>query len=634
MHAEHGNRVWRWAGIVVLAAVLAWGLGSGFQMDAQNAAAAQAAQATGNFHLKAGDHVVFFGDSITDQRLYTTFVETFAVTRFPGVDVKFTHSGWGGDRVTGGGGGSIRTRLMRDVVAYKPTVVTVMLGMNDGRYRAFDQQIFDIFSSGYRNIVQTLKKEVPGVRITAIQPSPYDDVTRAPAFKGGYNATLLRYSDFLAELARTEGIHTADLNKPLVAMLATAKAADAKLAEQIIPDRVHPRGSGHLIMAEQLLKAWGAPSLVSAVEIDAAKKQVGRAENATVTEASFTNGIAWTQLDAALPMPVDMTDEVVALAANSSGFQETLNRQMVRVRGLPAGNHTLYIDGDVAGTYTAKELADGVNLAGVQTPMWAQATKVHQLTLTRANVHNTRWRSIQVPLEEEKPASIDAAIAALDKLSEELRQQQRAAAKPVPHRFEVKPGESGFQPIFNGKDLSGWHISQTNHHGTTQAWKVEDGAITGTQDRPGHGGILLTDKKYKNFEISLEVKPDFSCDGGLFLRSSEKGEAYQVMLDYLDGGAVGGIYGERLEGVRGVSPNWRDYWTANQWNHLRARIEGDVPHIRVWMNGVQIVDWKDTANHLPGGATDGHIAVQVHAGNRWIPGGKHRFRNIQVRELP
>jgi hypothetical protein len=83
-----------------------------------------------------------------------------------------------------------------------------------------------------------------------------------------------------------------------------------------------------------------------------------------------------------------------------------------------------------------------------------------------------------------------------------------------------------------------------------------------------------------------------------------------------------------------VSPNWRDYWTANQWNHLRARIEGDVPHIRVWMNGVQIVDWKDTANHLPGGATEGHIAVQVHVGNRWIPGGKHRFRNIQVRELP
>lgn len=586
------------------------------------------------FHLKGGDHVVFFGDSITDQRLYTTFVETYAVTRFPTMDVRFTHSGWGGDRVTGGGGGGIQTRLARDVIAYKPSVVTIMLGMNDGRYRAFDQQIFDIFSSGYKGIVKTLKTELPGVRITAIQPSPYDDVTRAPNFKGGYNSTLLRYSEFLAELAASEGLQIADLNRPVAAMLVSAKASDAALAEKILPDRVHPGPAGHIVMAEQLLKSWGAPSLVSSVDIDAAKKQVASSQNTTVTEPVFEGSVAWTQLDASLPMPVDMSDPVMALAVNSSGFMDHLNRQTLRVAGLPAGNHTLLIDGEAVGTYTAKQLADGVNLAAVETPMWAQATKVHDLTLTRAAIHNTRWRNVQVPLEEEKPASINATIAALDKLSEELRQQQRAAAKPVAHRFELVPGESGFTSIFNGKDLSGWHISKTNHHGQTQGWTVEDGAITGTQDRPGHGGILLTDKTYKNFEISLDVNPDFSCDGGLFLRSTEKGEAYQVMLDYLDGGAVGGIYGERLTGVNGVSPNWREYWKRSGWNHLRARIEGDVPHIQVWMNGIQIVDWKDTENHLPGGATDGHIAVQVHAGNRWIPGGKHRFRNIEVRELP
>ena len=60
------------------------------------------------FHLKNNDRGVFFGDSITDQRLYTTFVETYVVTRFPGRQVTFVHSGWGGDRVTGGGGGGIK----------------------------------------------------------------------------------------------------------------------------------------------------------------------------------------------------------------------------------------------------------------------------------------------------------------------------------------------------------------------------------------------------------------------------------------------------------------------------------------------------------------------------------------------
>ncbi len=192
----------------------------------------------------------------------------------------------------------------------------------------------------------------------------------------------------------------------------------------------------------------------------------------------------------------------------------------------------------------------------------------------------------------------------------------------------------GFTPIFNGKDLSGWHISQVNHHGNTQAWKVEDGVLTGTQDKPGNGGILLTDKKYKNFEVYIEINPDFGCDSGLFLRSNERGQAYQVMLDYLEGGAVGGIYGEGLRGVKGDrAEKWKEVWKKGEWNSIRARIEGDVPRIQVWLNGTQIVDWTDTANHLPDGATEGMIAVQVHGGKRWVEGGKHRFRSIAVKEL-
>ena len=58
-----------------------------------------------------------------------------------------------------------------------------------------------------------------------------------------------------------------------------------------------------------------------------------------------------------------------------------------------------------------------------------------------------------------------------------------------------------------------------------------------------------------------------------------------------------------------------------------------MPHIQVWLNGIKITDWRDTANHVAGGAVDGMVAVQVHGGNRWIPGGKHRFRNIAIREF-
>jgi hypothetical protein len=194
---------------------------------------------------------------------------------------------------------------------------------------------------------------------------------------------------------------------------------------------------------------------------------------------------------------------------------------------------------------------------------------------------------------------------------------------------------AGFTPIFDGKDLAGWHISVKTGHGTSQAWKAENGMITGTQDKPGNGSILLTDRKYRNFEVFLELKPDWGCDGGLFLRSNEKGQAYQVMLDYLPTGAVGGVYGEGLQNVKTDLPaDWEKHWKKGEWNTIRARIEGDVPHITVWMNGDRITDWTDTANHAAGGATDGMIAVQVHGGDRCTPGLFHRFRNIAVKELP
>jgi Domain of Unknown Function (DUF1080) len=214
----------------------------------------------------------------------------------------------------------------------------------------------------------------------------------------------------------------------------------------------------------------------------------------------------------------------------------------------------------------------------------------------------------------------------------------------------------GFTPIFNGKDLTGWHVSKTNHHGTTPDYRVVHGVIVGTQNPRGKGGILLTDQKYKNVEVYMEIKPDWGCDSGLFLRSSEAGEAYQVTLDYLPDGGIGGIYGERLTGVAGgrgaenLTPEERSArarqrnetalkaWKREAWNSVRARIEGDIPHIMVWVNDQLVTDFTDTANHAANGATDGMIAIQMHYSDektpRWVDAGFWRWRVIAVKELP
>jgi lysophospholipase L1-like esterase len=393
------------------------------------------------FYLHDGDRVVFYGDSITDQRLYTTFIETYVVTRFPRMKVSFVHSGVGGDRVTGGGAGPIDVRLPRDVVAYKPDVMTIMLGMNDGSYRAFDQKIFDTYASGYRHIVQTVKEALPGIRITVIQPSPYDDVTRPPTFEGGYNTVLVRYGEFVKELGSKEKLTVADLNGPVVAALEKANKLDAETAKKLVPDRVHPAPAGHLLMAEALLKAWQAPAIVAAVEIDAAKPVIVSVTNTRVTDLAVGERISWTQVDEALPMPVDTKDEVVALALRASDFVEAMDQEPLRVTGLTAARYTLKIDGEVVGTFTKEEFAKGVNLATLATPMAKQAAAVHDLTLRHNIVHFARWRLVGVNLDNIAipAAHLQTAADALDTLEADVIAEQRAAAQPKSHRYELVP---------------------------------------------------------------------------------------------------------------------------------------------------------------------------------------------------
>ena len=359
---------------------------------------AAADTAGASFYLKDGDRVVFYGDSITEQSFwgngaYADFTETYVVTRFPSLRVDFTNSGWGGDAVSWSGGGPVDKRVRRDIVAHAPTVVTIMLGMNDGKYRAFDQQIFDTYRDGYRRIVDTVRKALPGVRLTLIEPSPYDDFTRAPSFAGGYNQVLVRYGQFVRDLAAENRQAVTDFNTPVVAMLEEARAANPALAQKIINDRIHPGPGAHLLMAEALLKSWNAPSVVTDVQIDAARGVPARAlgarisglgaeaaeyaaqdslvANRTVDDGKAANArhaFTWVQEDESLPMPLDLSDPATALAVQCSDFVDALDQEPLRVTGLGAGAYDLRIDGEEVGLFSRDHLAAGINLAVLPTP--------------------------------------------------------------------------------------------------------------------------------------------------------------------------------------------------------------------------------------------------------------------------
>ena len=399
--------------------------------------------AADSFYLKNGDRVVFYGDSITDQRLYTVITEAYVTTRYPTLDVSFVHSGWGGDKVSGGGGGPVDVRLSRDVLAYKPTVMTIMLGMNDGLYRAETEATDRAFFDGYRHIVDTVKSSDPAIRITAIQPSPYDDVTRPPLFPGGYNEVLTSFSKWIANYAGQASLNVADLNTPVVAMLRRANELDAVEAPKIIQDRVHPGFAGHLTMAEALLKSWNARPVVSAVSIDAGgSPRVKSADHAEVSGLSQSGALSWNETEDALPLPFAAWQEgggaaPLGLVLRSSDIAQTLNSEELKVSGLKRGIYSLMIDGIIVGTFNNGELANGVNLGLLNTPMAKQAKEVYDLTVYHCNVHNDRWRNVQVPLASYNLPAVQSAIQAADALEQSIIQKRREIAKPKQRRYEL-----------------------------------------------------------------------------------------------------------------------------------------------------------------------------------------------------
>jgi len=262
-------------------AIAVFALVCGAPLNAQ-----EAAKNKDMFALRDGDVVVFYGDSITEQRLYTADIENFLLTQYPGRKVEFINSGVGGDKVSGGWAGPVDMRLARDVVAYKPTVITIMLGMNDGYYRPWNDGIFSTYADGCRHIVEQIQKELPQARITLLKPSPHDDVTRAPEFTPGYNTTLIRFGDFVAKLAEEKHTQVADLNQPVVEALTAAKAEDDPLSIALIHDRVHPGAGIHWVMAGSVLKAWRADPLVtiSIIHVYKASASVDASANTTITQ--------------------------------------------------------------------------------------------------------------------------------------------------------------------------------------------------------------------------------------------------------------------------------------------------------------------------------------------------------------
>ena len=390
------------------------------------------------FALQSGDRVVFYGDSITEQQYYTRFIELYMLTREPSSDVTFMMSGVSGDKVSGGGGGPVDLRLPRDVFDLKPTVVTIMLGMNDGYYRPYEAGTMRTYELGYAHILDEIKAHAPEARVLILRPSAYDEVTRPGSGVAGYNDFQIKMGDSVARMAAERHLTVMDLNAPMVAALTGARAKDPVMAAMLIPDHVHPGPGMHWVMADAVLKTWNASPMVTSVGLNGARGTVESSANSTVMEAKMSGHVlTWAQMDKALPLPLlsAATDPVTELALRSSTVVQDLDQEMLTVGDLREGRYRLRIDDVVVGTFTSDELRSGVNLARLDTPMRRQALLVYLANEGKISLDTNRnhlARNVPSEANNESLAAVKAALQAADAA-------QRRKAQPVLHRYMLEP---------------------------------------------------------------------------------------------------------------------------------------------------------------------------------------------------
>jgi hypothetical protein len=181
--------------------------------------------------------------------------------------------------------------------------------------------------------------------------------------------------------------------------------------------------------------------------------------------------------------------------------------------------------------------------------------------------------------------------------------------------------ENAWIDLFNGQDLTGWQqVGQA-------AWKVERGAIVGTQGENHVGGDLLTEATYKDFLLTATYQVEWPCNSGIWFRYASPQKAYQV--DILEESQSdpphysGSIY---RVGTGFIAANSnKDLVDREGWNTISVRAEGN--HLQAWLNGNQVADVTDDTYT---GA--GQIGIQVHSGADFGP-MKIAVREIRVQPI-
>ncbi|MBQ9366632.1 MAG: SGNH/GDSL hydrolase family protein [Victivallales bacterium] len=351
-----------------------------------------------------GERVVFFGDSITHGGGYIFHIQMFEDLRYPGSGMVMLNAGISGDTAAGG-----CKRWGYEVLPMNPDRVFVMFGMNDvgiSFYKTAEpteeeqkkrQNNLTNYANNQKRLAEMILKE--GKKLVLMTPTAYDQYGEVKADNkvAANEPGLANCAEIVRQLAAEKNLGLVELHKPYTEQLKAHP--ELHLCGQ---DRVHPQGAGHLLVAALILEAAGEDGMVAEVDIDVTSKEPAimnridivsrnaRTSDATVPE-STAKGFSFKYAPNALPFPVTPDYKTVEMLYP---ITEKLNREIIRVKGLPQGSYVLKADGVEIATATAEELAKGVNIAILATP---SQKKAREAAVVKQKLHNAARLVRSVP---------------------------------------------------------------------------------------------------------------------------------------------------------------------------------------------------------------------------------------------
>jgi lysophospholipase L1-like esterase len=389
--------------------------------------------------LKKGDRLAICGDSITEQKMYSQIIETYLTVCVPELEVTVRQFGWGGEVAP-----FFHHRMASDVLRFNPTIATTCYGINDHRYQSYKPEFGRTYKENSQAIVRKFKEH--GVRV--VQGSP-GTVGKMPSWAGqaggtfnDLNLSLLELRNIDVRLARAEQVAFADV---FLAMLVAGFNARQKYGDDYMisgKDGVHPDWAGQLVMAYAFLKAMGLDGDIGTITVDLSSGRAEAAAGHSVLSADHNE----VRLESE-KYPFCATGEPDKDSSIRSGmalvsFNEQLNRFMLVARNGSARRYRVTW-GDTHKSYTAAELANGINLADDfhVNPFSEAFDRVDQAVLKKQTYETKQIKSLFHG--EEGKVDMDMTVALTEKARAPLAEAIKEAFKPVRHTIRIEAETAG-----------------------------------------------------------------------------------------------------------------------------------------------------------------------------------------------